>query len=105
MPARQIPPLLAPAATLHAAASPDPSAWLAPLSAATLAQRSERGRQEPSRHAPAEPRPVIHVTIDRIDVRAPATPAAQPVARSRPKTPTVSLGDYLQGTSRHRGQS
>jgi hypothetical protein len=39
--------------------------------------------------------PVVHVTIDRIDLRAPA--AAKPTATERPQRsqPSVSLADYL----------
>ena len=45
----------------------------------------------------ADPPPVIHVTIDRIDVRAPATPQSSAgSARSRTSAPSVSLGDYLR---------
>jgi hypothetical protein len=59
----------------------------APLSAAALAERP----------APAAAPPVIHVTIDRIEVRAPAAsrPAAAP-ARSRAHAASVSLTDYLR---------
>jgi hypothetical protein len=46
---------------------------------------------------PADPPTVIHVTIDRIDVRAPATPQSSAAsARSRTSAPSVSLGDYLR---------
>jgi hypothetical protein len=50
------------------------------------------------RHAAAaEPRPVVHVTIDRIDVRAPAAPARPAAApRARNAAPSVSLADYLR---------
>ena len=59
----------------------------APLSAAALTERP----------APAAAPPVIHVTIDRIEVRAPAAsrPAAAP-ARSRAHAASVSLTDYLR---------
>ena len=57
-----------------------------PLSPAAVAERSV---------AKADARPVIHVTIDRIEVRAPAEPQAPP-----PRTPgrarSVSLTDYLR---------
>jgi hypothetical protein len=45
----------------------------------------------------AGPRPVIHVTIDRIDVRAPAVPR-EPAAprKSRAAAPSVSLSAYLR---------
>ncbi len=58
----------------------------APLSAAAVAGRTVAAVRDPA--------PVIHVTIDRLDVRAPAR--AEPV-RSRPRPqPTVSLSDYLR---------
>lgn len=45
--------------------------------------------------APSQPRPVIHVTIDRIDVRAPA-PSRPVVTPRRARTAaSVSLADYL----------
>jgi hypothetical protein len=61
----------------------------APLSAAMVAGRATAVREQA---------PVVHVTIDRLDVRAPAQ--AEP-ARQRPRAqPTVSLSDYLrQGSS------
>lgn len=59
-----------------------------PLSEASLAQRALPARDH---------RPVIHVTIDRIDVLAPAAaPRAAPARKARAATPTVSLGDYLR---------
>ena len=57
----------------------------APLSPAVVAGRAMAVREQA---------PVIHVTIDRLDVRAPAR--AEP-ARQRPRPqPTVSLSDYLR---------
>jgi hypothetical protein len=57
----------------------------APLSSAVVAGRAMAAREQP---------PVIHVTIDRLEVRAPAR--AEP-ARQRPRPqPTVSLSDYLR---------
>lgn len=57
----------------------------APLSPAVVAGRVMAVREQA---------PVIHVTIDRLDVRAPAR--AEP-ARQRPRPqPTVSLSDYLR---------
>lgn len=52
-----------------------------------------------ARVAVARPtRPVIHVTIDRIDVRAPAAPrAADPARPPRSSTLSVPLADYLRG--------
>jgi hypothetical protein len=75
----------------------------APLSAAALAaavaaaaSAGNTARQPSRSQAP----PVIHVTIDRIDVRAapgPTRPASAP--RGTHHTPTVSLADYLRGGS------
>lgn len=60
----------------------------APLSANALAGRTTQG---------SERRPVIHVTIDRIDVRVPASPdRPKPSPRSRAAPPSVSLTDYLR---------
>jgi hypothetical protein len=74
-------PLLQPRPRLHA----EPQQ--APLSDAVLAGRSIASRERPS---------VIQVTIDRIDVRAPPSPAiAKPQRRAQPQT-TVSLSDYLR---------
>ena len=46
----------------------------------------------------AERQPIVHVTIDRIDVRAPSVSPAGPTQRaSRPRTQTgTSLSDYLR---------
>lgn len=66
-----------------------------PLSDAAVAGRAMAAREE-SR----DERPVIHVTIDRLDVRAPASPAS-PAEKRRAKTqPTVSLADYLREGAR-----
>lgn len=76
---------------------------------AALRHPPQRPMSEPAlaaRHiATAEPRPVVHVTIDRIDVRAPAAPPRPaPATRSRNTAPSVSLADYLrQGTSKTGG--
>lgn len=61
----------------------------APLSAAALAARSAM---------PVREAPVVHITIDRIDIRAPAapTPAATPPRRKAP-SPSTSLADFLRG--------
>lgn len=59
----------------------------APLSEAVIAGRAMAVREQA---------PVIHVTIDRLDVRAPA-PARIEAARQRPRPqPAVSLSDYLR---------
>ena len=72
-----------------------PPAQAAPISAAAI---------ETLTAARVPPRPVIHVTIDRIDVRAPAT-APRAVSASRPRNsmaPGVSLADYLRAGPRRR---
>lgn len=65
-----------------------PTRMVSPLSEAALATRTTQAREQ---------RPVIHVTIDRIEVRAPASPErrAAPV-KPRAASPTVSLSDYLR---------
>jgi hypothetical protein len=79
------------------ASSPNAAPRHAPLSPQALAARTS--------HA-AERRPVIHVTIDRIDVRAPAAPdRPKGSSRSRGASPSVSLADYLRPreSGRRRG--
>lgn len=66
--------------------APTPAAHVAPLSAAAVANRAAVERVS---------RPVVNVTIDRIEVRAPReTQAKQPERRAKPQ-PSVSLADYL----------
>ena len=66
-----------------------------PMSDAALAARSAQS---------AEPRPVVHVTIDRIEVRAPAaSPRPVLTPRARSAAPSVSLGDYLRQRSAKPG--
>lgn len=60
----------------------------APLSQATLAQRTLKARDES---------PVVHVTIGRIDVVANAAPAPAMRRSPRPRQGTVTLADYLRG--------
>ncbi len=49
--------------------------------------------------------PVVHVHIDRIEVRAPAVPPKTPPAtRARP-APSNTLADYLRGSGNGRGAS
>ena len=76
--------------------APQPPAPRRPLSDAALAARSAQ--------AVPPPRPIVHVTIDRIEVRAPA-PSARPTpaAPQRSATPSVSLGDYLRQRTARRG--
>ena len=68
----------------------------APLSPAAVATRGAQRENH---------RPVIHVTIDRIDVRAAASsPAALPVKR-RAAAPRTSLSEYLRaGANRSGGE-
>ncbi|MBI3529346.1 MAG: hypothetical protein HY067_15430 [Betaproteobacteria bacterium] len=62
---------------------------VSPLSHGAVAARA---------HPAAVPRPVIHVTIDRIDVRAPAVPSHAAPAKRASAAPSVSLADYLRGS-------
>ncbi|MDR2153620.1 MAG: hypothetical protein LBE78_01135 [Burkholderiaceae bacterium] len=85
-------PTLDPTAPLRS--QPSQASWpftpQRPLSAIAMAQRLPPMQPEAT---------VVHVTVDRIDVRAPA-PAAAPRAAVKPRAkPTVSLSDYL-----HRGR-
>jgi hypothetical protein len=51
----------------------------------------------------SDSRPVVHVTIDRIEVRAPAAPERpKPAPRSRATAPSVSLSDYLRAPEPER---
>ncbi len=66
-----------------------PAPWQAaqPLTEAAVAGRAQS----------RPPAPIVHVTIDRIDLRAPAEPKpAAPERRPRPQ-PSVSLSEYLAG--------
>lgn len=63
---------------------------VAPLSDAVVAARPRASREE---------RPVIHVTIDRLDVRAPAGPKAPAERRKARPLPSQSLADYLRGSA------
>ena len=92
-PGRPVPAAYSRLAQRHAApdaaiAMPPANRPKAPLSEAVLAARPI-----------ATPAPVIHVTIDRLEVRAPAAarPAvSEPTPRRRPQ-PRVSLSDFLRG--------
>jgi hypothetical protein len=67
--------------------APAPLAPQRPLSAVALAQRM------PAKSDTT----IVHVTIDRIDVRAPApVPAPAPRAQGKPRPATTSLADYLR---------
>ena len=59
-----------------------------PLSDAVVASRPR---------APREERPVIHVTIDRLEVRAPAASKVVAERRKPRPLPSQSLADYLRG--------
>jgi hypothetical protein len=65
-----------------------------PLSETALAGRTAAARGQA---------PVIHVTIDRIDVRAPAPSQAPPVQRRARTEPVVSLSEYLRGSGGGQG--
>jgi len=81
------------------AAAPRPRARVEvrpPLRESTVAQRSEAPRAEAS---PA----VVHVSIDRIDLRVPAPPPPErPAAAARSRGATMPLADYLR---RREGRS
>ena len=61
---------------------------VAPLSDAVVANRPRASREE---------RPVIQVTIDRLEVRAPTAPKAAAERRKPRPLPSQSLADYLRG--------
>ena len=68
-----------------------------PLSAAALQAHASAAPD-----AIAAPAPALHVTIDRIEVRA-AAPAPKPaLAQRQPKPPAVSLADYLRSGARSK---
>jgi hypothetical protein len=48
------------------------------------------------------PVPIAHVTIGRLEVRAPAAPAPAPEHRPPPKHRAMSLEEYLDGRRRPR---
>jgi hypothetical protein len=70
---------------------PPPGASLeAPLRVEALRDRVPTG-------SAADPAPVLHVTIDRIDVRLPPAPAsAAPARKPRPSSAVAPLADYLR---------
>jgi len=82
------------AAAVPFASSPSAAVSSQPMSRAALAARTSQA---------AEPRPIIHVTIDRIEVRAPAAPPRPALARPRAAAPSVSLGDYLRARTPKAG--
>jgi hypothetical protein len=89
---RRAPPVLphiAPAKGILVIDRPSPTRS-APLSEAVVAGRTTVER---------EPRPVVNVTIDRIEVRASRDTPPQPPQRRAKAQSSVSLADYLTGRS------
>ena len=83
---------------LHADARPSPAARRAEPSPVAVALQPLRPDAVRERAPADEPAPIIHVTIDRIDVRLPSTAAMPPAPGRRRAAPTVgALGDYLRG--------
>jgi hypothetical protein len=74
-----------------------PQARFAPRAALPVARPLSQRAIDARVPVAAPMRPVIHVTIDRIDVRAPVAPprAAEP-AKPRHVAPSVPLADYLR---------
>lgn len=69
----------------------------------TIPVQSRRAAREiPSPQAPADTGPTIQVTIGRVEVRAMASPAAQPV--KHPASPVMTLEEYLRRKT-ERGSS
>lgn len=78
-------------------ASPVGESLAGPLEAAVVAAQSRGAAASP---APAAA-PVVHVVIERIDVRAPAPAPSRPPAAPAPRAqPSASLGEYLRGGQR-----
>ena len=71
-----------------------PAAVRPPLSADIVQPRASHG---------ANQRPIVHVTIDRLEVRMPAVPPREKTVKPRAGSPRVSLADYLHGSSTPRG--
>lgn len=85
-------------AAIHAGVNARPATAetrLGPLSDAVLMARIGASRPEG---------PVIHVTIDRIDVRSPPAAAHGPSESRRRPAPSVTLREYLRGRGRSGGQ-
>lgn len=81
------------AGPLPAVPTPTRAAPDRPLRADALAERRPRAASDP---------PIVHVTIDRIDVRLPAADAGPVPRERRPRAPSgvASLSDYLRGGGR-----
>lgn len=79
------------------AAPPSTTARPAPVALTISPLRAQTLRDAAHAVAPAPP-PVLHVTIDRIDVRLPPAPPAppRPSSRPRPASGVPALGDYLR---------
>ncbi len=104
--AMPIPPADTPAATAQRGAAAAPPLFFTP--AAPLAASMPRRDPPPLSDAavasrfgvPREAAPVVHVTIDRIDLRAPdARKPAAPSKQAR-QPPAISLADYLRNGAR-----
>jgi len=77
--------------------APTPRTMTSAPTVSPLREEALRERAQPPR---AEPAPIVHVTIDRIDVRLPAPPAPLPSPRrARPASAVPPLADYLRGRS------
>jgi hypothetical protein len=78
-------------------AAPTPQSIASAPTLSPLREEALRERAQPPR---AEPAPIVHVTIDRIDVRLPAPPVPLPSPRrARPASGVPPLADYLRGRS------
>lgn len=116
-------PIAAPAAPRDAGSSAHSPRWMpapqrspdvAPAPASpTLPLATGRQAPPPIRHGHPRPRaavdesratapPVVHVSIDRIDVRIPPAPAAAAPRRTSAVSNVGTLADYLRGDSRRR---
>lgn len=85
---------------LYAEAGPSPAARRPESSVVAVLPQPLRPEavRERERAAADEPAPIIHVTIDRIDVRLPSAAATPPALSRRRAAPAVgALGDYLRG--------
>jgi hypothetical protein len=82
--------------TAIAAGRPKPSSAVRPAAAAPLRTQT---LQRAQRAAKPDAAPVVHVTIDRIDVRVPApAESSAPARKPRPASTVAPLADYLRKT-------